>query len=119
MITFATLGSTTTIPLTELFDQAGRLAVALAADGVKPGDRIGILAPNRLEWVLLDLAALRMGAVTAGLEPTKFDASPELISRYELAALFADMSRPEPPMNPSVGPTIALKPSGKDRPVMG
>ncbi len=40
--------------------------------------------------MLLDLAALRLGAVTAGFEPTKFDPDPELLSRYDLAALFTD-----------------------------
>lgn len=94
-ITFATLGGTTTLPLTDLFDQAGRLAGALAAQGITRGDRIGILAANRLEWVLLDLAALRLGAVTAGFEPAKFKPGPELVSRYELTVLFAD-GAPQP-----------------------
>src|SRR5215472_12222212 len=89
-ITFATLGSWVTLPLTELFARAGRLASALAASGISRGDRIGILSANRLEWVLLDLAALRLGAVTAGFEPAKFAAGSDLISRYNLKVLFAD-----------------------------
>lgn len=89
-ITFATLGGTTTIELTELFDQAGRLAQALAATGITRGDRIGILSANRIEWVLLDLAALRLGAVTAGFEPAKFATDRDLISRYALKVLFTD-----------------------------
>lgn len=89
-ITFATLAGVTTIALTDLYAQAERLAVALAAEGIKAGDRIGIHAPNRLEWVLLDLAALRLGAVTAGFEPSKFSPGTDLVSRYELAALFAE-----------------------------
>ena len=52
--------------------------------------RIGILASNRLEWVLLDLAALRLGAVTAGFEPGKFDPDPALLDRYSLSVLFTD-----------------------------
>jgi long-chain acyl-CoA synthetase len=89
-ITFAALGGVTAMPLTELHDQAELLAIALRADGIKPGDRIGILAANRVEWVLLDLAALRLGAVTAGFEPAKFDPDPGLLASYDLAVLFTD-----------------------------
>lgn len=89
-ITFATLAGVSTIELTDLYAQAERLAVALAANGIEAGDRIGICAANRLEWVLLDLAALRLGVVTAGFEPAKFQTGPDLVSRYDLAVLFAD-----------------------------
>jgi long-subunit acyl-CoA synthetase (AMP-forming) len=86
----ATLAGVATVPFTEVYASAGRLAAALAATGIRPGDRIGIRSPNSLEWVLLDLAALRLGAVTAGFEPAKFDADPDLVGRYNLKALFTD-----------------------------
>jgi long-chain acyl-CoA synthetase len=89
-LTLATLGGVSSLPLTEVYDQAGRLAAALSAAGLGRGDRIGILSANRLEWVLLDLAALRLGAVTAGFEPAKFDPSPDLLSAYNLKVLFTD-----------------------------
>lgn len=89
-ITFATLAGVSTMSLTDLYAQTERLAVALAAIGIERGDRIGILAANRPEWVLLDLAALRLGAVTAGFEPAKFAADPGLTGRYDLKALFTD-----------------------------
>jgi long-chain acyl-CoA synthetase len=89
-LTMATMAGVSTVPLTEVYARAERLAVALAARGVGRGDRIGILSANRIEWVLLDLAALRLGAVTAGFEPAKFAADPGLISRYSLKALFTD-----------------------------
>jgi long-chain acyl-CoA synthetase len=92
-LTLATLAGLSSIPLTEVYDQAGRLARALAAAGLSRGDRIGILAANRLEWVLLDLAALRLGAVTAGFEPAKFDAGPALLSDYNLKVLFTDQAQ--------------------------
>src|SRR6185437_7715839 len=58
--------------------------------GIGRGDRIGILAANRIEWVLLDLAALRLGAVTAGFEPAKFAADRDLVKRYSLTAMFTE-----------------------------
>ncbi|MFD6161626.1 AMP-binding protein [Nocardia sp. NPDC060256] len=88
--TFARLGTTETIELRELCTRAERLAVRLRELGVAPGDRIGILAANCLEWVLLDLAALRCKAVTAGLEPGKFEPDAALLARYDLKLLFTD-----------------------------
>jgi long-chain acyl-CoA synthetase len=89
-IRFARLDGTTALPLTSLHEMAVRLAHGLRAAGVGPGDRIGIHAANNLEWVLLDLAALRLGAVTAGFEPGKFAPDPALLARYRLAVLFTD-----------------------------
>ena len=89
-ITFLRLDGSQTLSLTDLHKQAGRLARGLHAAGLGRGDRIGILAANRLEWVLLDLAALRLGAVTAGFEPGKFDPDPALLDRYALSVLFTD-----------------------------
>ncbi|MFF3018328.1 AMP-binding protein [Streptomyces sp. NPDC057939] len=90
-ISVARLDGTRTIPLRELYERSGRLAHHLRdAHGIGPGDRIGILAANSLEWVLLDLAALRLGAQTAGLEPGKFTPSAELLDRYDLRLLYTD-----------------------------
>jgi long-subunit acyl-CoA synthetase (AMP-forming) len=89
-ITVVRLDGTRTMSLVELHAAAGRLARGLRALGVGPGDRVGILAANSLEWVLLDLAALRLGAVTAGFEPGKFSPDAGLLERYRLAVLFTD-----------------------------
>jgi long-chain acyl-CoA synthetase len=43
---------------------AQHLAAALIAHGVQPGDRVGLLAENRWEWLVTDLAILTAGAVT-------------------------------------------------------
>ncbi|MFG2942620.1 AMP-binding protein [Streptomyces sp. NPDC048282] len=89
-ISFARLGGTETLTLAELYEGSGRLAARLRERGVRPGDRIGIIAANSLEWVLLDLAALRLKAETAGLEPGKFEPSAELMARYAITVLFTD-----------------------------
>jgi long-chain acyl-CoA synthetase len=89
----ARLGSSQSLDLAEVYAAAGRVAAGLRRLGVKPGDRIGILAANRLEFVLLDLAVLRCLGVTAAFEPGKFTADPGLLDRYGLSLLFTD--RPE------------------------
>ncbi|MDQ2956505.1 MAG: AMP-binding protein [Actinomycetota bacterium] len=89
-ISFVRLDGSTSYEFTEVFALARRLAARLHELGLRPGDRIGVLAANSLEWVLLDLAALRLQLVVAGFEPGKFTADDALIARYELAILFTD-----------------------------
>jgi long-chain acyl-CoA synthetase len=78
------------LTLHELDLMAGRLAERLRGWGLAPGDRIGILARNSLEWVLLDLAALKLKLVTAGFEHGSFSATPELLTQYGLKRVFTD-----------------------------
>jgi long-chain acyl-CoA synthetase len=47
-----------------------RVARALIALGVGPGERIALCGPNRPEWLLTDLGALAAGAVPAPYYPT-------------------------------------------------
>ena len=90
-ITVTGLGHRTTMPLAEFHDRARAVAGALRRRGIGAGDRIGILSANRLEWVLLDLAALMIKAQTAGFEPGKFKPDAELIERYGLDLLYTDV----------------------------
>jgi long-chain acyl-CoA synthetase len=41
-----------------------RLAAGLIAQGVVPGDRIALVAENRPEWLIADLAIMAVGAIT-------------------------------------------------------
>ncbi|MGW6907780.1 AMP-binding protein [Streptomyces sp. NPDC054940] len=104
-ISFFRLGGIETLDLTELYDRAGRLACALRDLGIARGDRIGILAGNCLEWVVLDLAALRLGAMTVGFDPAKFaTADPALLDRYRLRLLFTDRVADDGPDGSRVRP---------------
>jgi long-subunit acyl-CoA synthetase (AMP-forming) len=89
-LTFRRLAGATTMALAELYESADALARGLRGIGIRPGMRIGIVAANSPQWALLDLAALRLKAVTCGFEAGKFDATPALRDRYELALLFTD-----------------------------
>jgi fatty-acyl-CoA synthase len=49
----------------ELNDRVNRLVHALASKGVRAGDRVAVLAENRREYVELELAAAKLGAILA------------------------------------------------------
>jgi len=53
----------------ELWRQVDRAARAFMARGVEPGDRVGIWAPNRHEWVITPLATARIGAILVTINP--------------------------------------------------
>ena len=51
----------------ELHSQVERLARALMAIGIEKGDRVGIWATNRTEWVLTQFATAKIGAILVNL----------------------------------------------------
>ena len=53
----------------ELWDATTALAKALLAGGIARGDRVGIWAPNRFEWVIAQYATARVGAVLVNVNP--------------------------------------------------
>src|SRR5262249_8688987 len=53
----------------ELWEQSGQVARGLMARGVQKGDRVGIWSPNRYEWVVLQYATARMGAILVNINP--------------------------------------------------
>jgi fatty-acyl-CoA synthase len=53
----------------ELWDQTTAAALGLLAYGVQKGDRVGIWAPNRWEWVVVQHATARIGAILVNINP--------------------------------------------------
>src|SRR5438874_9481112 len=53
----------------ELREQTTRAARGLLAKGVKKGDRVGIWSPNRAEWVVIQYATARIGAILVNINP--------------------------------------------------
>jgi fatty-acyl-CoA synthase len=62
-------GSGRRFTYTELFDAVEALAAGLVEAGVRKGDRVGIWAPNRWEWVILQYATADMGAILVNINP--------------------------------------------------
>jgi fatty-acyl-CoA synthase len=50
-------------------DEVDRLALGLLALGVEAGDRVGIWAPNRVEWCLTQFATAKIGAILVCINP--------------------------------------------------
>ena len=53
----------------ELWEQVDLAARAFMARGVRKGDRVGIWAPNRHEWVVTQFATARIGAILVTINP--------------------------------------------------
>ena len=53
----------------QLWDATTTLAKALLARGVARGDRVGIWSPNRFEWVVIQYATARVGAILVNINP--------------------------------------------------
>ncbi|GJF34039.1 AMP-dependent synthetase [Kitasatospora sp. NE20-6] len=88
-IRFRDDGGVRSLTLAELDRGAARVAARLYGTGVRAGDRVGIMSRNRIEWVLLDLACVKLGAVVAGVEPGRYPPQ-QVIADLGLVLLFAE-----------------------------
>ena len=53
----------------ELAAEVDALALGLLAKGIGTGDRVGIWAPNRAEWVFAQYATAKIGAILVNINP--------------------------------------------------
>jgi fatty-acyl-CoA synthase len=53
----------------ELLAEVDRVARGLIASGFEKGDRVGIWAPNRWEWVVMQFATARAGVILVNVNP--------------------------------------------------
>jgi fatty-acyl-CoA synthase len=53
----------------QLWQETGVIGRALMARGVKKGDRVGLWSPNRYEWVVVQYATSRIGAIMVNINP--------------------------------------------------
>lgn len=80
-----------TISYKDLIDQAEYLALALLDLGVNPKDHIGIIADNRLEWIIADIAIQMNGAadIPRGTDVTDGDIN-YIIPHADIEVLFIE-----------------------------
>jgi acyl-CoA synthetase (AMP-forming)/AMP-acid ligase II len=67
----------------EIDDMSAALAARLVADGVVKGDRVGLLAPNGIQWAAIGFAVMRIGAVLVPLSTLL--RPPELLAQLTTA----------------------------------
>jgi long-chain acyl-CoA synthetase len=60
------------VTYSQLADRTASIAVGLAANGVREGDRIAIYLPNGVDWIEACLAGVRAGAI---IVPISYDAA--------------------------------------------
>jgi fatty-acyl-CoA synthase len=53
----------------QLWDDTTRAALAMLAIGVRAGDRVGVWSSNRYEWVVIQYASARIGAILVNINP--------------------------------------------------
>ncbi|GLY69164.1 AMP-binding protein [Amycolatopsis taiwanensis] len=53
----------------ELAAEVDALALGLLESGIAKGDRVGIWAPNRAEWTLIQYATAKIGAILVNINP--------------------------------------------------
>jgi fatty-acyl-CoA synthase len=53
----------------ELWHSVEQVARSLLALGIQPGDRVGIWSVNRFEWVVVQYATARVGAILVNINP--------------------------------------------------
>ncbi|HEX6110722.1 MAG TPA: AMP-binding protein [Geminicoccaceae bacterium] len=79
----ATVEGDRRLTFAELNGRVNRLAQVLAREGIRRGDRVGILARNCTAWLELELAAAKLGAIVAAQNWRL--APPELLHCIRLA----------------------------------
>jgi long-chain acyl-CoA synthetase len=106
-----------TLTYAELLVAVDRVAGRLAAGGIRRGERVALLSPNRLEVPVLMLALLRLGATVVPLNPTSPPADWEYILAHaratscfrttELAGQFLGASTRHAPIEGIVAAALA------------
>ncbi|WP_185287554.1 AMP-binding protein [Chryseobacterium lactis] len=77
----------------EFYNQTTAVAKALIFLGAKSGDRIGIWASNRYEWVLLQYATARIGSILVNINPAyRTHELTYVLNQSEIRFIFSSLS---------------------------
>ncbi|WP_447931544.1 AMP-binding protein [Sphingopyxis fribergensis] len=87
------VGQGISLNFVELLERSDAFAAGLLALGLNPGDRIGIWAPNCVEWTLTQFAAARAGLILVTINPAyRLSEVEYTINKVGLSALVAATS---------------------------
>lgn len=103
--TFFQQGTQRTLSHHEIDVMASRLAASLLEAGLQPGQHVGVIARNGLGWIVLDLACIKVGLVTAGFEFGRMKLTAEQVARFDLAAVYVEQPISDMPVL-DVGPLV-------------
>ena len=77
----------------EFYNQTTQVAKALIYLGVKSGDRVGVWAANRHEWVLLQYATARIGVILVNINPAyRTSELIFVINQSEMSHIFSSLT---------------------------
>ena len=77
----------------ELQARVDQLAMGLIHLGIEPGDRVGIWGPNSSEWVLVQLATAKIGAIMVCINPAyRLYELEYALNKVECKTLITDVS---------------------------
>ena len=65
----------------QIYQRVRALAEAFLNWGARKGDRIGLIAENRWEWMVTDFASLAIGAANVPIYPTLTDEQVDVYKR--------------------------------------
>ncbi|GBF49265.1 long-chain-fatty-acid--CoA ligase [Leptospira ryugenii] len=94
----------------DAFRKAENVGLALLQFGLKPGDKVGLMADNRLEWAIADMAVLLNGAVDV---PRGSDSTPQeiqyILEHSESKYCFVEHQKLYESLKPILGSTKVEK----------
>ncbi|XP_051170711.1 medium-chain acyl-CoA ligase ACSF2, mitochondrial [Leptopilina boulardi] len=74
----------------EVYRRANILAAGLKKIGLKKGDRIGLWAPNDIEWFIGFIASMRLGLIMVGINPAYQEAEIQFcLEKVQVKAIIA------------------------------
>ncbi|MFN2529060.1 MAG: long-chain fatty acid--CoA ligase [Candidatus Baltobacteraceae bacterium] len=84
-------GSWTPSSSTAVLERVENLACAIRDLGINPGDRIALISPNRVDWIVSDFGILMAGCVVVPIFPTQaLDQVHFILENSEAKAIFID-----------------------------
>jgi long-chain acyl-CoA synthetase len=92
MLTCIRQGRKTSLGWSELQFPVASVRTLLTERGLCPGDRVGVLAENQYEFILLDLACLAAGFILAPFDLAQEANLDELCLKLDIKVLFTDRS---------------------------